>query len=145
MSIRHYHGIERVHLAACDLLQRDYDLRGDRDRLDGQMRSGGMTSFADDANPDAVRRRPAYASCNRQPTGWIERRYMKRRCRVDARLLQDAVVNHRLRAGQPFLRRLEHELDIASWQASLRQHLRRRHQHARVRIMTAQMSLPFEL
>jgi hypothetical protein len=62
--------------------------------------------------------------------------------RIARKLVEEAVLDHRVGAAQPFFRRLEDEMHGAVEIAALRQIARRAEQHRRVAVMTTGMHPP---
>jgi hypothetical protein len=136
---RQHGGIHRRDVARDDGLQGGRDLRADHDRIDARLRPGAMRADAGDVD---VEERPAghhRPRAHREAPDRELRPVVHAEDRVARESLEQPVVDHRLRAAEPLLGRLEHEVDGAVEVARGGQHLGSAQQHRGVTIVAARM------
>ncbi len=117
-------------------------MTGDQHRIDGRVRMRAVAALAVDRDLDPVgggHRRPrGDADAPRRETGPV----VQREHLLGREALEEAVLDHRLRAGVALLARLEDQVRGAVEIARLVQVARRGEQHRRVTVVTAAVHPP---
>ncbi len=134
---RQHRGVDRAHVARHDRLQRGCDLNGHHQRVDAGLGARAVRPHAGDVDVEeraAGHHRPgAHVEPADRELGPV----VHAEQHVARKALEQAVGDHRLRAAQAFLGRLEDEVHRAVEVARLRQIARRAQQHRGVAVMTA--------
>jgi hypothetical protein len=133
----------RADIARDDGLQRHGYLRRDNDRVDARFRPGAMGADAGDVDIEEGAARHHGAGADGETADRQARPVMHAEDRFHRKVLEESFVDHRLRAAEALLGRLEDEVDAAVEISRLRQVARRSQQHGCMAVMAAGMHLAF--